>query len=99
MRAYVTLFDEAIRDRGAKTVLYMTWARPHQWERQRELSGVYDGIGKGIGAMVAPVGVAWGRLLEERPDLVLHDKDGSHPNFAGTFLAACVFYRVVWEAG
>ena len=59
--------------------------------KQAELSAVYDGVGESIGAIVVPAGVAWQRLLDERPEIGLHDKDGSHPNFAGTFLAACVF--------
>jgi len=33
--------------------------------------------------------------LEADPTLVLHDKDGSHPNAVGTYLAACVFAAVL----
>jgi hypothetical protein len=44
-----------------------------------------------------PVGAAWQRLISERPDLVLHDKDNSHPNVAGSFLAACVFYAMLFN--
>ena len=43
----------------------------------------------------APVGDAWERSLAERPAIVLHDADGSHPSPAGTYLAACVFYAVL----
>ncbi len=96
MREYVTLFDEEIRSRGAKTVLYMTWARRHQWERNAELGAVYESTGEAVGTIVVPVGVAWQRLMAEWPEVGLHDKDDSHPNFAGTFLAACVFYSVLF---
>ncbi len=96
MHEYVRLFDEEIKASGAKTVLYMTWARRHQWERQSDLSEAYTSIGRSIRAMVVPVGMAWQRLLSERPDLVLHDKDHSHPNFAGTYLAACVSFAALF---
>jgi hypothetical protein len=97
MHEYIRLFDQEIKASGAKTVLYMTWARRHEWHRQPDLSETYLGIGKSIGAMVVPVGMAWQRVLIARPSLILHDKDNSHPSLAGTYLAACVFYAALFE--
>jgi hypothetical protein len=37
-------------------------------------------------------GTAWARFLGARDRPVLHDRDGSHPTLAGSYLAACVFY-------
>jgi hypothetical protein len=96
MHEYVTLFDEAIRHSGAKTVLYMTWARRHEWERQADLAEAYASIGRKLGAIVVPVGLAWERVLTQRPHLVLHDRDNSHPNFAGSYLAARVFFATLF---
>src|SRR3954468_3845662 len=59
MRENVLLFDEAIRAAGAKTVLYMTWARQHAPETQRTITEAYESIGREIHALVVPVGVAW----------------------------------------
>jgi hypothetical protein len=92
MHEYITLFDQEIKKCGAKTVLYLTWARRHEFERQTELTDAYTSIGKQLGAVVVPVGIAWQRSLKEKPDLLLHDKDNSHPNLAGSYLAACVFF-------
>jgi hypothetical protein len=97
MHEYARLFDEEIQASGAETVLYMTWARRHQWERQAELSEAYTSIGESVGAIVIPVGQAWQRLMTERPDLILYDKDDSHPNFAGSYLAACVFFASLFK--
>src|SRR5258708_3177723 len=66
MHEYVSLFDGEIKTIGAKTVLYMTWARRHQWERQAELAEAYTSVGQSIGAIVVPVGLAWQHLLTER---------------------------------
>ena len=96
MHEYVTLFDEEIRQSGAKTVLYMTWARRHEWERQADLAAAYASIGRKLGAIVVPAGLAWERVLDKRPDIVLHDRDNSHPNLGGSYLAACVFFAVLF---
>ncbi|MBW3621970.1 MAG: SGNH/GDSL hydrolase family protein [Armatimonadetes bacterium] len=96
MHDYMRKFDAAIKERGARAVLYLTWARRDAPERQAEITEAYRSIGEEIGALVAPVGIAWERALEEQPDLTLHDPDQSHPNPAGSYLAACVFYATLF---
>ncbi|MDQ3438851.1 MAG: SGNH/GDSL hydrolase family protein [Planctomycetota bacterium] len=95
MHRYARLFDAEIKNAGAKTVFYMTWARFHQPENQRVITRAYDAIAKELNALVARVGPAWERVLEQRPDLKLHTDDRSHPTPAGTYLAACVFYATL----
>jgi hypothetical protein len=92
MHENVRLFDEAIRNAGAKTVLYMTWARLNAPDSQKAITGAYRSIGAELGAMVVPVGVAWQTFLHKHETPVLHDRDGSHPTLAGSYLAACVFF-------
>ncbi len=84
-------FHELIRQAGAETVLYMTWARQKTPETQKDLTATYEEIGEEIGAVVVPVGRAWERLLKNHPEVTLHDADGSHPSLTGSYLAACVF--------
>ena len=91
MRENVLLFDEAIKAAGAKTVLYMTWARKNTPEKQKLITEAYESIGREIGALVVPVGQVWWRFMAEHDSPVLHDKDQSHPTLAGSYLAACVF--------
>ena len=43
-----------------------------------------------VGAGCIPVGVAWSRVRTERPDIELYAADGSHPSYAGSYLAAAV---------
>ena len=87
----VRLFDEPIKAAGAKMVLYMTWARQNAPDSQKALTAAYTSIGKELGRIVVPVGVAWQKYLAKHDEPVLHDRDKSHPSLAGTFLAACVF--------
>ena len=54
------------------------------------------GIANELSIEVAPVGVAWKAALEGRPELELWGSDGIHPGVEGTYLAACVFYTVIY---
>jgi hypothetical protein len=96
MRESVRLFDEPISKAGANMVLYMTWARRHAPETQQKITDAYTSIGRELGAIVVPVGVVWQKFLEEHDKPVLHDKDGSHPSLAGSYLAACVFVQTLF---
>ena len=91
MAENVRLFDAAIKQAGAKTVLYMTWARQHAPEAQQVIANAYTTIGEELGAIVVPVGLAWQTFLASHDKPLLHDRDQSHPTLAGSYLAACVF--------
>jgi hypothetical protein len=95
----VRLFDQAIKHAGGKTVLYQTWARQHAPETQQAITDAYCGIGRELGALVVPVGVAWQSILRKHDHPVLHDRDQSHPTLAGSYLAACVFLGTLFKEG
>jgi hypothetical protein len=97
MHASVRLFDAAIKAVGAKTLLYVTWARRHAPATQKAITEAYTEIGRELGATVVPVGLAWQHFLREHEQPVLHDKDGSHPTLAGSYLAACCFFAVLFR--
>jgi hypothetical protein len=97
MHENIRLFDEAIRSAGSKTVLYMTWFRQLEVQNQKLITDAYDEIGAELGAIVVPVGVAWQQAMAKHQDLNLYDKDGSHPSLAGSYLAACVFFSVLYN--
>jgi hypothetical protein len=97
MHDSVRLFDEAIKSAGARTVLYMTWARKHAPETQAAITDAYNTIGEELNALVVPVGAAWQKFLAEHDEPVLYDRDQSHPTLAGSYLAACVFVAVLFS--
>src|SRR5687767_15513771 len=74
MHENVRLFDPVIRSAGAKTALYLTWARRNAPDAQRLITDAYNTIGREIGATVVPAGVAWERLMKQHDTPVLHDK-------------------------
>lgn len=95
------IFGEKLYDlaesTGADVYLYMTWARAWNPYMQEKITAGYKQIAEKTGAHIVPVGPAWQRSHELRPDLALHDPDGSHPNTTGTYLTACVFYNILTQ--
>ena len=97
MHENVRLFHPVIEEAGAKTALYLTWARQHSPSTQQAITGAYQSIGREIGATVVPVGVVWQRFLAEHDTPVLYDRDQGHPTLAGSYLAACVFFSTLFD--
>jgi hypothetical protein len=96
MHKYARLFDAEIKKAGARTILYLTWARQNQPENQAKLNDAYLSIAKELGALVAPAGIAWQMAFKENAKLELHTQDLSHPNPTGSYLTACVLYAVIF---
>ncbi len=95
-----------IRQTGAKPVLFMTWGRRNGMpengfkdfgDMQTRLTSGYNEIAQEVRAQVAPVGLAWQKAKEGAPLLDFWQADNSHPNETGSYLAACVFYAVIFD--
>lgn len=95
----IGLFDAEIRKVGARTVLYVIFprlrtgliGRPEQYyERQERVAAA-------LGALSAPVGPAWTQAVNAGlSPSSLYDLDGRHPTVLGTYLAACVFFSIIY---
>ncbi|MBF0502064.1 MAG: DUF4886 domain-containing protein [Candidatus Riflebacteria bacterium] len=94
----------------ASVVFFMTMAKkngdPDNSSYIPEL-GTYDGMQKRLitsytrmaqqnRGILAPVGLAWKKVRSEKPALNLY-QDETHPDITGTYLAACVFYAVLFK--
>lgn len=95
MLYYGALFGELIKSKGAQPYVYMTWSREWDPYTQAAITEKYRELAAKIKARVVPVGLAWQRAHELRPDLPLFFDDGSHPSPLGTYLSACVFFGVL----
>lgn len=95
MRTYARRFDDAIKASGAKTILFLTWARRGNPNMQRDLDKAYLSLATDLQSLVAPVGPAWQIALATAPSVNLYMEDGSHPTPAGTYLAACTFFQLI----
>jgi len=95
---------------GARTILFSTWARPagdayyndrtsggSPAEMQTRLNSAHTLLAQNTGATLAPVGVAWEHAQQVAPEIKLLDGT-QHPSAAGTYLAAAVLFRVVFNS-
>src|SRR4029077_3849726 len=87
-----------------------TWARPANdpyykdptsggspAEMQIRLNAAYASLAMNLGAKLAPAGLAWERAHEDAPTIELLDGT-QHPSPAGTYLAAAVLFRVLFNS-
>ncbi|MCL4264841.1 MAG: hypothetical protein KJ069_16580 [Anaerolineae bacterium] len=93
---------------GGQTVFFLTWARQEGTavqeigfnafnDMQTQLTAGYGQIAQELGVPVAPVGAAWQKTLAAWPQAPLYSADGSHPAKHGTYLAAAVFYALLFQ--
>jgi len=82
---------------AAKTTDFNSWCKQNEVGLRGGLNGSYCSLADKLEAKVAPVGIAWKKALMADPPFVLHRPDKSHPNPAGTYLAACVFYATLLD--
>ena len=62
---------------------YMQMAGPNIWHQER--------------LPVAAVGAVWRFVRTNHPEIELYSSDGSHPSMAGSYLAACTFYNMLFR--
>ena len=96
-RKAATQLVRVIRDSDARPAFFMTWAYIDEPEMTALLDDAYTSIGKKLDAQVVPVGLAFERAIQLRPDLKLRIADRKHPTIAGTYLAACTFYAALQQ--
>ena len=91
---------------GAKPILFMTWGHRNGSSEvghgnydsmQQAITATYHELADAVIGEVAPVGTAWSMTLEERPDIALHQADGSHPTQEGSYLAAAVITATILD--
>ncbi len=95
-----------VRHAGARPMFFITWAHRDGWpadglvdygSMQSAIDEGYLAVAGEQHAAVAPVGYAWQTLLGQEASPGLWQDDGSHPTDKGTYLAACVFYAVIFQ--
>ena len=77
--------NEWIREAGSTPVIYDTWARKSESEKQEEMNEAHRMVAGEIDALLAGVG--------EQPELEMYADDGAHASSAGSDFAA----KYIWE--
>ncbi|MFZ9028849.1 MAG: PKD domain-containing protein [Crocinitomicaceae bacterium] len=104
----IQLADSVRANNFCTSVLFfMTWGRENgdpQWApistyegMQMRLRNAYVRMKDSVQGSVAPVGMAWWDVRDNAPTIQMYTADGSHPNYAGSYLTACTFYAALFE--
>jgi hypothetical protein len=97
-RQYARLFVDEVRRHKARPVLFMAWAYQRLgWISMEQIAQAHRDLAKELNVDVAPVGLAWQRAVQERPDLDMYASDREHPSVYGMYLATCVVYATVYR--
>jgi hypothetical protein len=102
------LADSVYANRFCSDVMmFMTWGRENgdpQWApistydgMQERLRSAYMRMADSVQGSVSAVGSAWKYVRDNYPMINLYTTDGSHPNVAGSYLAACTFYASLFR--
>ncbi len=81
--------SDIARKNGARPAFFMSWAYADAPEMTEQLAAEYTNAGRANNALVVPAGLAFARVVKERPDINLYVADKRHPTLAGTYLGAC----------
>jgi len=107
MFPFARALDEKIKDAGGQTAFLMTWSpkngvdsgliKMDRDQVQTMLAENYMAIADELDSLLVPAGIAFIRAAGQYADLELWDEDGQHPSPAGTYLAACTAYAVIFQ--
>lgn len=64
---------------------------------QDSLTMEYLRLADTLSCTLAPTGEAWKQIIQSSDDIELFNPDESHPSLAGSYLAACVYYAVLFQ--
>ncbi len=94
---YARSNSEIARKHAAEPVLFMSWAYSDRPEMTELLAKAYTTAGNDNNALVIPAGLAFARVVAERPELQLYQPDRRHPTMLGTYLAAATSYSTLYH--
>lgn len=92
---YARKFISLIREKKAKTILFMTWAYNSNPLMQASITKEYLKLGKSTNTAVVPVGTIFEKTRIVKPNLNLFF-DNKHPSLEGSYLIALSFYKALF---
>ena len=95
-RKYSRMFVKAVRDAGARPILFMAWEYDRLgWVSMNEIAEAHKEMSNELNVDVAPVGLAWSHSRSLKPDLDMYSRDREHPSIAGMYLSLIVIEATI----
>lgn len=83
------------KDQNITPVLFPEHPRRNNPHEGQQIHNLHTSISAAQLSCVAPVGLAWDKVLALRPELNMYLMDGNHASSMGKVLSAMVFYEVI----
>jgi len=85
-----------VRGAGAVPLLFMAWDYERLgWLSLQDIVAAHRRVTDASGVQLAPVGSAFLRVRDHRPDLDLYDEDREHPSLLGSYLALVILHATI----
>lgn len=92
---FTRAFIARAKERGMVPILFPEHPQRGRMTEAQYIHTIHEGIAQEEPACLAPVGLAWDRVLAEPEIPSLHDTDGNHASLAGRVLTAVMLHDVL----
>lgn len=86
---------EKAKQKKITPILFPEHPQEGSVEEGQRVHYIHTGIAAIKKACVAPIGLAWDKVIMTEPYIKLHSNDGNHASLTGRLLTAYVFYGVI----
>ena len=100
-KEYFNRFIKLINKKKSEVILYGTWIYPASPLIGKSFNGtdpiqhVLKSIADQTNSRMAPVGTAFRLFQDKHSEISVFTSDNKHPSAVGTYLAACVFFKML----
>lgn len=90
-------FEPKIVAAGARPALFAVWPADENFSSFPRVGESYRLAAQSVDGLLFPAGSAWLEAWKRDPKLPLYGPDSFHPSPLGTYLAALVMHRCIWN--
>ena len=98
-KVYFKRFTQLVKTNEGKPVIFGTWMYPaisqKKYDSDDSIQSALKPISIKTNTPIAPVGTAFQLFQEKHPEIPLYTSDSKHPSPVGSYLAACVFFKLI----
>ena len=95
---YFTDFIEWVKANNGTPYIYATWMYKgianNNYDVVDPIQDALQPVADKTGAVMVPIDQAFRALQKKHPDIPIFMSDNKHPSPVGTYLAACVYFRI-----
>ena len=96
---YFNRFIQLVKSNQGQPIIYETWMFPSisskKYKSSDPIQNALKPISTKTNTPIAPVGTAFRLFQEKHPEIPIFTSDNKHPSAVGSYLAACIFYKIL----